>query len=364
MANESEARIVISALDVARHGESSVPPAIHHPAPPAIPWWARVIGWLLALSFPLISVFAVSVRFAVRKQEAFRREAWKGFLCTLLISSGLANLAAVTWFSLFHPGGFVASRQSVSVTPPLREGLVVADPFPEFPSAGPMTSIEIAARTRPLVFIVTPDLHIDPRRDALGMTQIGAGVLLMADADGFLLATNRHVIEPRGIWHLGAERDQAMVISAGGQYARARVVGRHRNLDLALLWTPRTGAGGQFRQPIAAYSSIPLGDPVFAVGHPERLYFTLSNGLISRLDNGALQLSAPISPGNSGGPVYDGRGTLLGIVTSKFDREITPNAENLNFATRADALLEETGWDFLDRGGDRLRKFREIEATH
>jgi hypothetical protein len=74
---------------------------------------------LLALSFPLLSVFSLSVRFAVRKREAARREAWKGFLCTLLVVSGLTNLAAVIWFSLFHPGWLVSERQFVTA-PPVR----------------------------------------------------------------------------------------------------------------------------------------------------------------------------------------------------------------------------------------------------
>jgi len=358
MPDPRENRIVISAMDLARHSHAEdIPPH----ATPAIPWWARVIGWLLALSFPLLSVFALSVRFAVRKHETARRESWKGFLCTLLVVSGLTNLAAVIWFSLLHPGWPASERRLVN-SPPMRDGLEITEPFPDFPSVDTMTPVEIAARTKSLVFIVTPDLGIDPQGDTLGITQIGAGVLLMAREDGFLVATNRHVIESGRFFNLGAKTDQAMVVSAHRQYARSRVIGRHRSLDLALLWVSRAGGSSRFRQSIAAYSSIPVGDPVFVIGHPQRLYFTLSNGLVSRVEDGALQLSAPISPGNSGGPVYDGHGNLLGIVTSKFDRAVTPNAENLNFATRADAFLDEGGWSFLDHGKDRLEQFRNLQA--
>jgi uncharacterized ubiquitin-like protein YukD len=225
-----------------------------------------------------------------------------------------------------------------------------------------MTSVEIAARTKRLVFIVTPDIGIDPRRETLGMAQIGAGVLLMANDSGFLVGTNRHVIDPSGAFHFSAKDGEAMVISNAWEYARARVIARHQDLDLALLWVLRRGGSDRFRQPITPYGSIPVGDPVFVVGHPQRLFFTLSNGLISRVDGDALQLSAPISPGNSGGPVYDSYGNLLGIVTSKLDREITPNAENLNFATRADAFLDEAGWKFLDHGQERLRQFSRREG--
>ncbi|HEX4604880.1 MAG TPA: S1C family serine protease, partial [Candidatus Angelobacter sp.] len=60
-----------------------------------------------------------------------------------------------------------------------------------------------------------------------------------------------------------------------------------------------------------------------------------------------LQVSAPISPGNSGGPVYDELGNLLGIVTSKVARSMEPDAENLNFAISTDALLHEADWEMV-----------------
>jgi S1-C subfamily serine protease len=85
----------------------------------------------------------------------------------------------------------------------------------------------------------------------------------------------------------------------------------------------------------------------------------LSTGIISRRDQDALQISAPVSPGNSGGPVYDEHGNLVGIVTSMIDRNMSPNAENLNFAVRADAVLETDRWVFSGEGRRRLGDFVE-----
>jgi S1-C subfamily serine protease len=87
------------------------------------------------------------------------------------------------------------------------------------------------------------------------------------------------------------------------------------------------------------------GATVFVIGHPEGLRFTLSTGIISRIDGDILQMSAPVSPGNSGGPVFDDKGELVGVVTSMVDRHMDPNAENLNFGVRASALLEQSSWD-------------------
>ena len=357
-----EDRVVVSPVDLARI-DSGFKTNSGQGDAPTIPWWGRAIGWFLALNFPLLCIFSIGIRVAIRRKEYRVREAWKGFLCTLLVVSGLANLAALTAYAILRTARG-NQQQHLALVPNVGESLEVSETFPELPTPGSMTSVEIAARTNRLVFIVTPDIGIDPRRENLGMAQIGAGVLLMANESGFLLGTNRHVIDPSGVFHFSARDGEAMVISSAWKYARARVIARHQDLDLALLWVLRRGGRDQFRQPITPYGSIPVGDPVFVVGHPQRLFFTLSNGLISRVDGDALQLSAPISPGNSGGPVYDSSGNLLGIVTSKLDRDITPNAENLNFATRADAFLDEAGWNFLDRGRDQLRQFLGSKANH
>jgi hypothetical protein len=69
-----------------------------------------------------------------------------------------------------------------------------------------------------------------------------------------------------------------------------------------------------------------------------------------------------VSPGNSGGPVFDEHGYLLGIVTSMIDRNSNPNAENLNFAVPADAVLAMEGWRFAEKGQERLRDFLELRT--
>ena len=93
------------------------------------------------------------------------------------------------------------------------------------------------------------------------------------------------------------------------------------------------------------------------IGHPEGLKFTLSTGIISGLRNQIIQVSAAISPGNSGGPVYDDRGNLVGIVSSKFDHNIDANAENIGFAAEADALLDSSHWSFASDGKKLLDRY-------
>jgi S1-C subfamily serine protease len=124
-----------------------------------------------------------------------------------------------------------------------------------------------------------------------------------------------------------------------------------------LLWVPREKGSASFVQPVTKATSPSEGENVFVIGHPEGLRFTLSTGIVSRLNGSIIQMSAPVSPGNSGGPVFDDRGNLVGIVTSMIDKHGDPNAENLNFAVRADALLEDSGWEFMSFGHKRLSDY-------
>src|SRR5258708_38398052 len=111
------------------------------------------------------------------------------------------------------------------------------------------------------------------------------------------------------------------------------------------VWLDRASGDASFRQSIATYGSVQAGEKVYVIGHPEGLNFTVSNGIVSRTPGqDVLQLSAPISPGNSGGPVYDEFGNLLAVVNSKGASSRQPEGENLNFAISTDALMPKAEW--------------------
>jgi len=345
-------RLVITAGEIERLNTGATPQPPPAPAS-GVPWWGITIGLALVLCLPLLCVFAGAIRLSLRRRDGPQR-AWTALLCTLLICSGLLTSVAgvYSWFLKAPP------RQPAGQLP---LGLVshdLADTFPALPTATPMTPVEIAARTKLLVFIVTPDPAI-ALGESGGATALGAAVLLMADDSGYLLATNRHVTDPPFLFRKGAN-DRVLAISSEGSYAYADVVARHQKLDLALLWVSRRNGHTNFRQPITPYSKVAVGSPVFVIGHPQGLFFTLSSGLVSRVGgDDIVQLSAPISPGNSGGPAYDSLGNLIGVVTFTVDKQSNPNAENLNFATRADAFLSEAGWNFREGGKAKLKKFLE-----
>jgi hypothetical protein len=61
--------------------------------------------------------------------------------------------------------------------------------------------------------------------------------------------------------------------------------------------------------------------------------------------------------------VYDQQGNLLGVVSSTLDKSFQPNAENLNFAVTAQAILKETGWEFAKDGRERLQEYMKAINT-
>ena len=96
-------------------------------------------------------------------------------------------------------------------------------------------------------------------------------------------------------------------------------------------------------EPVAGvrpFSDLAVGERVFAIGAPRALERTLTEGLVSGLRTGPgrnmIQTSAPLSPGSSGGGLFDDRGNLLGITTLAS----LPGSQNLNFAIAASDYWE------------------------
>lgn len=152
---------------------------------------------------------------------------------------------------------------------------------------------------------------------------IGSGFVV--DGQG-LVVTNRHVVE---------DGSEFSVLLHDKSKARAvRLVYAHPTLDLALL---RISTSGAMPPPIPLARKLPRkGEDVAVFGSPEGLAFTTSFGNVSALRNDGdatwIQFTAPISPGNSGGPVVNMQGEVVGMATMQFAGE---RSQNLNFALSA-----------------------------
>jgi S1-C subfamily serine protease len=151
-----------------------------------------------------------------------------------------------------------------------------------------------------------------------------------------------------------------MVATSSGIWGAATVIAHHRDLDLALLYVPRHSGHSSYRQPIASAQD---GSRIYVIGHPQGLLYTLSAGIVSREQGSVVQISAPISPGNSGGPVFDELGNLIAVVSSTMDKSVNPNAENLNFAVAAEAMRNTDGWVFTSEGEKYRKDFQLLNES-
>lgn len=175
------------------------------------------------------------------------------------------------------------------------------------------------------------------RRSAAAASQ---GPRLYATGTGFYVARDGALITNN---HVVAECGQ-MRISDGHEGIPAKIVAVDPQRDLALLRAPHSADA------IAVFRSdkIGLGENVVVVGFPLSGLLSSSpivtSGIVSALagmhDNAReLQISAPIQPGNSGGPLFDGTGRIAGVVVATLDtvrlaRAIGVVPENLNFAIK------------------------------
>ncbi|MDQ3069267.1 MAG: trypsin-like peptidase domain-containing protein [Acidobacteriota bacterium] len=162
-----------------------------------------------------------------------------------------------------------------------------------------------------------------PQRD--GPRQ-GAGSGFLIDEQGHIL-TNYHVVE-------GADR--ITITMADGRALRARVVGTDPAIDVALLVVDAVAAGG--RVPVATLGDsdrLRVGEWVCAIGNPLGYVHSVTVGVVSfmgrklfdpSLDD-YIQTDAAINFGNSGGPLINARGEVVGINTA-----ISSQANNIGFA--------------------------------
>jgi serine protease Do len=136
--------------------------------------------------------------------------------------------------------------------------------------------------------------------------RLGSGFALGQDC----IVTNAHVI---------GDPERVGVTTRDGKRLSARVVALDETLDLAVL----TVAGATFERLRAGdEQSLPVGSDVYAIGAPESLAYSLTRGVLSAKDRAMgegtyLQFDAPINSGNSGGPLLNDAGQVIGVITLK-----------------------------------------------
>ncbi len=155
---------------------------------------------------------------------------------------------------------------------------------------------------------------------------LGLGSGFFVDTN--LIVTNFHVID-------GAARGTAKLVGQETKYNIEAAITTDENHDLAIL---QVSVPGVQPLPLGDSDTVEVGDTVYVAGNPKG-YFegTFSDGIISAVrgdsTNKRIQMTAPISPGSSGGAVLNGGGEVIGVSFATFH-----DGQNLNFAIPANYL--------------------------
>jgi serine protease Do len=202
------------------------------------------------------------------------------------------------------PGRLVAAAAAVAVVASGCGGAGARTTVPI--SSQTLTPQQIAERATPsVVLIKTPDI-------------LGTGFVVWQDGR---IATNLHVI--------AGAREATVTLHDGRSFNQLQVLAVDREHDLAIV-----RIAGVRDLPVLSLGdsgAVKPGQRVVAIGHPMGLGDTISDGLVSAvrvLDPRVtlLQITAPIAPGSSGGPILDEHGAVIGVATL-----FSAEGQNLNF---------------------------------
>ncbi len=193
----------------------------------------------------------------------------------------------------------------------------------------------------PVIVASTMPSVVEVHVKSLGGSSTGSGTVLTRSG---LILTNYHVIATED---LGATQIDVKVGSQRATSQQASIISADPASDLAVIQV--TGEGGFKPASLGNSSTVVPGAPVIAIGSPEGLQGSVSTGVVSALDRpvqvegtrtgqgkpvtyAAIQTDAALNPGNSGGPLLDLNGRVIGINSSVYTPTSGPPVSGIGFA--------------------------------
>lgn len=268
-------------------------------------------------------------RWMIWKNRGLRAGRW-ALRAVPFLAGMLAALAGLALYNTLRPPA--ASLTTRDVKKAVNEVLASATPQPPW--------------SEQVYQIIQPSLVLIQTREGTQNSQadygLGSGVVI--DLNGDIL-TSLHVIQ---------DATEIMLTFSDGSQSPARVVARQPEKDIAVVQAvtpPKLLAPAVIGNPAA----MRVGDEAYAVGNPFGLYSSMSAGVISGFDRtfqargspveltGMIQIDAAVNPGNSGGPLLNRYGQVIGIVTGI----LNPTDQNffvgIGFAVPIPAALSALG---------------------
>ena len=266
---------------------------------------------------------------ALRPPPPSRRRRLAGTAAPLAVAALLGGVVAGTTVVALGGGGATTPTTSIAAAG------TRAVPSSVFAAAGRTESIEQIYR-----------------RAAPGVVQITQGRF---QGSGFVIDTRGDIVTNA---HVVANGGPVSVSFSNQDQAPARVVGFDDSTDVALLRVS-VPAAALVPLPLGDSSTLQVGDSVVAIGNPFGLDRSATEGIVSALDrqiqapngyaiNGAIQTDAAINHGNSGGPLLNAHGQVVGITSQIADSGVNANvgvgfAVPINTVKQVIGDLETTG---------------------
>lgn len=175
------------------------------------------------------------------------------------------------------------------------------------------TMISVDTVVEQMDFRLGDDGHLTMTTSTAAVTVYGAGVFV---------SDYGHVLTVAHLFEVGKSSTVRVSVYHGRDYV-AEVLSKDPSHDLALLKINRYSTPVTF----ASVYFLTLGEETFAIGNPFHLPWSVTKGIISRLDEcpfydfEIIQTDTPLNPGNSGGPLFNMDGELVGVVTGGISHE-------------------------------------------
>jgi S1-C subfamily serine protease len=237
-------------------------------------------------------------------------QVWRGRLgrlrtragsAALFVSGVLAALVALLLYNVLVPGPQQLTSQEVSDT--VAQALASATPPPAF-------SARVYDAIQPSLVLIQTQA---PGEDGEEENGLGSGVVINDSGD---ILTSLHVV---------ADATDVLLTFADGTQSSAQVIATQPENDIAVL-SANQPPGLLVPATLGSVSAMRVGDEAFAVGNPFGLYSSMTAGVISGFERsfrppdrdqvlrGLIQIDAAVNPGNSGGPLLNRYGQVIGIV--------------------------------------------------
>lgn len=188
-----------------------------------------------------------------------------------------------------------------------------------------------------------PEIEESSKKTNQNSSIVSTGSGFFISIDGYI-ATNAHVVENAKSIEIFKNNE-----TLGTESYNAKIALIDRINDVAILKIEDTSFTNLNTIPYTIDSSTDIGEEVFTIGYPISSImgnnFKVSNGIVNansgiQDDVRFMQISTPIQPGNSGGPLFNDSGNIIGLTTSKLNgKAIGTSVENVNYAIKSSYLI-------------------------